>query len=115
MKWAAWRDVSMTSEQEIALRHRKLGRRLAGQEAAVGAPFLRLGVGLDARHGGIMPHALRGNRAGSGDRHQLTAEAELPPDVALQCRGAGEGDGADRRCAAEGREHWAIVLRLRRW
>src|SRR6266550_1372192 len=64
------------SEGKVALRERQLGRRLAGEELAVGAHLVGLGVDLERRLPGVVDHVLLAERARVAHRFERAPQAE---------------------------------------
>src|SRR5262249_49901991 len=100
-----------TSEQKISLRQRQLAGGLAGQQLAVSAYFIRLGIHIDSRRRGVVDHVFLADGAaatyGDGPLFQESLNAGI--------HGA-SGDESQRsggRRAAEGPEHGPVKHRLR--
>src|SRR5690349_15749528 len=75
----AGRRARMTtiSEEEIALRHRQLGGGLAGEQFAVGAHLVGLGIDLELRLQGVVHHVALADAARIAHRLERLGEPEV--------------------------------------
>ena len=111
----AARQEAGRSEQEVALRHRQHGGRLAGEQLAVGAHLVGLRVDLHRRRVGVVHHVAPSSRVRQPlHRGQRLVQAERSATPLPSAAWLTKVSERARQRAAEGAEHRPVVHRLRR-
>src|SRR5690606_6236475 len=99
------RVMGASSEQEVTLRQRQHGGRLAGEQLAVGAHLVGLRVDLDMRLVVVVDQVALADRTCAAHGAQRLAEAEPATDVRFEGGLRDEGQRGGLQCAAVAAEH----------
>src|SRR5476649_2286199 len=102
------------SEKEVALRHWQDGCRLAGEQLAVGYHLIRFRIDSNGRHVRIVNHVGLRDIPAIFHRYHLLLQSIPFADTVIQRHLRDERQRGLSQRAAAGREHLAIMYRLRR-
>lgn len=101
-----------SSEKKVALRERKNGGGLAGEELSVGADLVRFGINRDPGQSIVPAHIPFANITTARNGLNPLHEAIIIDLSSFAGGAADKGDGTGPDCASKTAEHWAHEDRL---